>query len=277
MRCSRMSMTLLMLLPMLLAGAACDSASDAPEGDDKRKDAGDDGDAQASQDAGSADAGDTASGGGSEVACIDQSITQLMLFEDPAPAAIDEDSNGAGGFDSVIDAVGGGLQPSESYVYARFEDDGLKQVEVGDEDAFDSSKWHIAFRRYVIRLNSGVSGPGKVTGARTAPKTEFDALEDVPEGLEYRTEQYFNETCDYISDGSGIGAPGTALASFWSYAGCVAMTGNVYVIALDDGRHVKFQVLSYYTPANQAICDETNEVPMPSGAGTLHIRWAFLD
>jgi hypothetical protein len=57
------------------------------------------------------------------------------------------------------------------------------------------------------------------------------------------------------------------------------MTHNVYVIALKEPkqRHVKLEVLSYYVPENQKICDETGAVPMPTGAGNMRIRWAFLD
>ena len=55
------------------------------------------------------------------------------------------------------------------------------------------------------------------------------------------------------------------------------MSGYVYVVALTNGRHVKLQVLSYYPPEIQAMCEETGTVPMPSGAGALRVRWAFLD
>jgi hypothetical protein len=63
------------------------------------------------------------------------------------------------------------------------------------------------------------------------------------------------------------------------YPMCVQMTHNVYVIALKEPkeRHVKLEVLSYYTPDKQKICDETGQVPMPSGAGNMRIRWAFID
>jgi HmuY protein len=180
-------------------------------------------------------------------------------------------------FHTLIDATGGGLAPSKSYVYARFSDTGLKAVAISDEDAFSSLGWDIAVRRYVIRLNSGVSGPGDVTAARTQPKTDFDTLKSVPSELDYRTEEYFTDSCDFVSDGSGIGTPATALASFWSYQACVAMTHNVYVVALPDERHVKLEVLSYYAPDKQLTCDETGMVPMPSGAGSMRIRWAYLD
>jgi hypothetical protein len=214
-----------------------------------------------------------------DVACVDQSIAQLMLFEPPSPNPITTETSKDGVFDTLIDATGGGLRVAQSFVYARFTKDGLEKVTVGDEDAFGSLDWHIAFRRYVIRLNSGVSGPGSVTGARTLPDTAFDTLSlaPSPDDVPYRTEEYFTNSCEYVTDGSGIGSPATALASFWKYQQCVQMTGNVFVLALPDQRHVKLQVMSYYEPEPQRTCDMTGKVPSPSGAGSVRIRWAFLD
>jgi hypothetical protein len=176
-----------------------------------------------------------------------------------------------------VDATGGGLNATESYVYARFTDKGLIKVELTDEEAFESLDWDIALRRYVIRLNSGVSGPGEVTAARTAPMTQFADLKEVPANLELRTEQYFSEDgCEFLADTSGIGAPGTALASYWTYQSCVQMTKNVYVLALPRKRHVKLEVLAYYSLENQKVCDATGKVPSPSGAGSVRLRWDFL-
>lgn len=217
------------------------------------------------------------SGAAREVACVDESISQLMLFDDVSSGAITEESAESGTFVHHVDATAGGRAPTESYVYARFTDAGLEKVEIDDESAFESNDWHIALRRFVIRVNGGVSGPGAVTAARTAPDTAFETLDAVPDGLMYREEAYFTDTCEYVSDGSGIGSPATALASFWTYAGCVAMTGNVYVVALPSGRHVKLQVLSYYSPDVQTTCDESSTISSPSGAGNLRIQWAFLD
>lgn len=213
-----------------------------------------------------------------EVPCTDQSVSQLMLFEDPSPAEISNQSSD-GVFESLIDATAGGMQAKQSFVYARFTPTGLTKVAVGDEDAFNSGEWHIALRRYIIRLNSGVSGPSAVLGARTRPDTTFDDLSVPPPSSEipYREEQYYSETCDFMPDGSGIGGPQTALSSFWKYQECVQMTGNVFVVALPDGGHVKLQVLAYYTTDNQRVCDETGKVPLPSGAGNVRIRWAFLE
>lgn len=210
-----------------------------------------------------------------EAPCADASIGQLVLLEAENPAPV-ESSSEADGLHARIDASAGGASPTEGYVYARFTDDGLLKVELGDEDALASTAWHIALRRYVIRLNSGVSGPGEVLGARTAPDTAFDELSEVPGDLAFHAEAYFTDSCDYVPDTSGIGAPATVLSSFWSYTSCVQMTGNVYVIQVSPERALKLQVLSYYTDDNQAICDETGEVPQPSGAAQFHLRWAWL-
>lgn len=236
-------------------------------------------DAGTSDDAGAADAGpgEVDAGPPRMVECIDQSISMLQLFDTPASGAIADESTGDGSFRNHIDATGGGMSPTEAFVYARFEDTGLVKVEIDDDAAFESTAWDIAFRRFVVRINSGVSGPSSVTGARTAPGTTFDGLTAVPDGLSYRDEAYFTDTCEYVPDGSGIGSPQTALSSFWSYAGCVAMTGNVFVLQLASGRHVKLEVLSYYSPDVQTSCNETDTISSPSGAGNLRIRWAFLD
>jgi hypothetical protein len=212
-----------------------------------------------------------------EVQCTDTSVSTLMLFDEPATGKIREEGKGDD-FTTFVDATGGGMNVTQSYVYAKFSETGLQKLDLTDEEAFESLDWEIAFRRYVIRLNSGVSGPGEVQAGRTAPMTQFAELKKVPDALELRTEEYFTgDSCEFVSDGSGIGAPATALASYWTYKMCLQMTKNVYVIALPKKRHVKLEVLSYYSPENQKLCDETGEIGIPSGAGNIRVRWAFLD
>jgi HmuY protein len=216
----------------------------------------------------------------STVQCTDQSIQQLPLFRPVNNGAIGNMMSGTV-FTSTIDATAGGITPTESYVYAKFSDAGLTAVAVGDEDAFNSLDWDIAFRRYVIRLNSGVSGPSCVTGARTLPGTTFDSFTRGPLdvnllALTFNAEQYFTGTCDFVPDGSGLGGPGTVLQSYWSYATCLTMTGNVYILQLASGQYVKLQVLDYYTPASQMQCDTLGTLPQPSGGANFTIEWAIL-
>jgi hypothetical protein len=258
----------LALLTLFAAGCGDDDGT-APPADAGLADA-------AAADAGTPDAGAPLCEA-TTVPCVDESIALLDLFDTVNTAEIREEGTTPGEFTTFVDATAGGMMPTTSFVYARFTDTGLVGAALSDEDALLSTDWDIAFRRYVLRVNSGVAGPSCVQAARTAPDTTFESLAAVPDGLAYRTESYLTDTCEIVPDGNGLGSPATALSSFWSYPGCVSMTGNVYVLALRGGRHVKLEVVGYYSPANQASCDESGSVTLPSGAGSLRVRWAFLD
>jgi len=212
--------------------------------------------------------------------CVDQQIAMLDLFTTVNMATITEEGTTPGTFVTHVDATAGGLMPTDSYVYARFTPTGLMRVDVSDQDAFASTDWDVAFRRFIIRLNSGVSGPSCVLGARTAPGTTFDALTSVPSGLNYNSEVYMtpDPSCSIVPDGSGLGSPSTVLSSFWTYPMCVSMSHNVYVIQLASGRHVKLEVMSYYDPVTiQMQCDTMHTISEPSGSGNIRVHWSFLD
>jgi hypothetical protein len=213
--------------------------------------------------------------------CTDAQIQDLTLYKTTSTRVITNTADGAG-FATEIDATAGagtGITPKESYVYAKFSDTGLTAVAVSDEAAFNSMDWDIAFRRFIIRLNSGVSGPSCVDGARTAPSTDYDSLTAEPAGLDYRTEQYYTSGCSLVPDGSGLGSPGTALQSFWKYPGCLQMTGNVFVLRLADGKKVKLVVTHYYSQTVQDECDTTNAIQPSDAAASAHVgvRWAYIN
>lgn len=213
-----------------------------------------------------------------EPACSDEQIAMLQLSDDKTGGEITEEGTTPGEFLSHIDATAGGFNGTLGYTYARFTENGLEMVDLSDEEALESLDWDIAFRRYIARLNSGVSGPSCVEGGRTAPNTSFETLTEVPSNLTFRAEQYFTaDGCEYVPETSGIGSPLTVLSSYWNYTGCVTMSGNIYVVRLRDGRHVKLQFQSYYDPNVQATCDSTGSAPSPNGAGNVRVRWAFID
>lgn len=213
-----------------------------------------------------------------EAACQDESIGMLMLQSTASAALITEEGTTAGEFTTHVDATAGGFgAPPQSYVYARFTETGLEVVRIDDEAALESSDWDIAFRRFVMRLNSGVSGPGCVEGGRTGPGATFESVTSVPDDVEFFAEEYFSgDSCEFIADATGMG-PQTVLSSYFAYASCLSMTDNVYIVALGDGRHVKLQVLSYYAPDVQETCNTTGAVGGTTGSGNMRIRWAFLD
>ncbi|WP_224366055.1 HmuY family protein [Hyalangium versicolor] len=213
----------------------------------------------------------------SPVRCTEQSIDQLDLLTTPSTMEVREEGTTSGEFLTYVDARAGGLTPTMSYTYVRFTEQGLTRVDIDDQAALSSTDWDIAFRRYVIRVNSGVSGPSCVSVAKTPEGTAFGSVTTVNSAWEVKTETYFTDTCEFVEDESGIGAPAAQLGSYWTYAGCLAMTGNVFVVTLADGRHVKLEVVSYYDPAVQKACDETGKLPDgPSGSAQFRVKWAFL-
>jgi len=213
-----------------------------------------------------------------EPACSDEQIAALQLSDERDGGLITEESTTPGEFVTHVDATAGGFNGTLGYTYARFTPDGLVAVDLSDEEALESLDWDIAFRRYIARLNSGVSGPSCVTGGRTSPGTTFEGLTAVPGALTFRAEQYFTtDGCEYVPETSGIRSPLTILSSYWNYDGCVTMSGNIYIVKLREGRHVKLQMQSFYSPSVQAACDANNSAPPPNGAGNIRFRWAFID
>ena len=211
--------------------------------------------------------------------CQDEAARALSLRAEASDGRIVEEGSTPGEL-TYVDATGGGFMTTESYMYARFTPEGLVKVDLSDEEAFEDTRWDIAFRRYIIRLNGGVAGPSCVRGSRTPPGTTFDSVTTLDPALVLQEEAYMTEgTCELVSDGSGLpNAPATVVSSFWAYPGCVQMTGNVFVIELADGRAVKLEVLSYYDdPAKQEECQTTDAVTPPTGSANLRLRWAFLD
>jgi hypothetical protein len=211
--------------------------------------------------------------------CEDEVFVALdMDLDGQAPGLIDS-AAAADAFEVDVDATAGGFNGTEGWVYGRFTDDGLQKVEIADIDSLGSMDWDIAFRRFVIRVNSGFGGPSCVTAARTAADTDFDGLDDVPADLRFNEEKFMSdpETCTLVADGSGLGSPGVVLQNWWTYpAGCVATTGNVYILSLADGRRLKMVVDQYYAgDGAQATCNETGSAAGESAR--IKLRYAFFE
>lgn len=211
----------------------------------------------------------------SPVRCTEQSIDKLNLLTVVSKGEVREEGAVPGEFLTYVDTTAGGASPTQSYTYLRFTSKGLTQVAVDDQAALASADWDISFRRFIIRVNSGVAGPSCTAVARTPAGTAFDSVQAVDASWKFETENYLDNACAIVPDESGLGSPATRLAEFWEYKGCLSMTKYVYVVRLADGRHVKLQVMGYYDPAAQQVCEETGK-GTSSAAGHIRVRWAFL-
>jgi hypothetical protein len=212
------------------------------------------------------------------VDCSDQSIMSIDLKSNVAAGLVMNAADGAG-WRSTIDSRGGGLTPTESYVYAKFTPTGLVKLDISDMTALDSMDWDIAFRRFIIRINSGDSGPGCVV-AQGFASGSYDGISAVPSNFTGGADDFLTRApmCTFVDDGSGLTtSPRTALASFYAYTSCVSMTNVPFVVQTMDGRHVKLVINTYYsTEAGQTSCNTSGS---PSGAvgGTIRARWQYLD
>jgi hypothetical protein len=199
------------------------------------------------------------------------------MTDKPAAGLVVDEALDDGTHRVEVDASAGGFPPTEGFVYARFTPAGLEKVELGDDDAMESLDWDIAFRRFVIRVNSGSGGPSCVTAALPNESVAFDDV-DASFSDPGAVESFYDEQCKLETESSGVGSPDTLLHSFWVYPGCVAMSDQVFVLGLRDGRRVKLAVEQYYGDAEvQRACNELGTLPAgATKSGHLVLRWSDL-
>lgn len=228
-------------------------------------------DASVTADSGSDDAPTT----GTPVDCTDQMILDLGLVDGSVSGGGATNTADGAGWASSVDATAGGIveAPQNPWLYLRFTDQGLEQVDLDDLQALDSTDWDIAAKRFGLRLNGGVSGPSTVTAAAIEGET-YEALDALPDDATLGSDAFYTEDCTLIDDGSGQGSPNYRLTPWWTYPGCVATTSIPFVIELADGSRLKFVVDSYYQ-SGQDTCNETGMMGM--GSANFSWRWAFLE
>jgi hypothetical protein len=212
-----------------------------------------------------------------EVGCIDEMILDLSLHDDLVSDG--EVDNEADGNDWVTgaDASAGGMNDADQnpWLYLRFTDSGMERVDIDDESALEEMSWHLAARRYVLRVNSGTSGPSCVGVAKARGNYADVTLADA-ESATFAYEEFYTEECEIIEDNSMLpGSLDVALGSWWEYtASCVATTDQAFVLQLDDGQLLKFTVESYYKGEGQTECNE--EGSTNNGSGQFTFRWQVL-
>lgn len=148
--------------------------------------------------------------------------------------------------DTRIDAT-----DEERWVYLDLESRG--QVEVDDPQASDA--WDLAFRRYDIALDGGVSGPGGMT-AVVLEGQQVEAIDDVPEG------PWITDAVDGDDHGD---APDYALGSWYDYdfaTHVLTPKAQAYVVRSVEGNAFAIEVLDYYDDAGSS--------------GWLQLRWKPL-
>ncbi len=210
----------------------------------------------------------------SDVPCADQMILDLSLQTTVSAGAIGNNSEGDDWLTTVDATAGGTMGASMNpWVYLRLTADGAQRVDIDDESALTSTEWHIAAKRYGLRINSGSSGPGCVMSTALAAGS-YAEVDSAPDSAQWQEEAFYDNTCTLIEDGSGLpGSPNYALGAWWGYNGCVTTTGIPFVLDLGDEGMIKLVVEAYYQ-SGQEDCNQNGAMGM--GSGNLTWRWRFL-
>ena len=156
---------------------------------------------------------------------------------------------------TVIDATAGGARATEphDHTYFSFADNDV--VPITDIEAKTSLDWQIAFKRYDVVLNGGVSGPGNVRG--------YNVHADYEEPLE-------NEVLSDITmidmpedESFSLDSSAEALDQWYAYdfvTHVISASGNAYEIRTADGQYAKWVV-------------DTIEGYGRADAGTIGFSW----
>lgn len=210
-----------------------------------------------------------------EVPCLDEMILDLSLHDDKVSDGEVSTATDGDDFVTTVDARAGGYNNASRnpWVYVRFAPDGATRVDIDDETALESQEWHMALRRYVVRLNSGDSGPSCVSVAQL--RGDYANVDAVPDDAEFVEEDFYSDECAMVDDGFGMNSPAVAMSDWWTYVSCTETTEKPFLLQLEDGSVMKLVVEAYYDGEGQQECNEQGSTSAESAVFTL--RWRFLE
>lgn len=165
-------------------------------------------------------------------------------------------------FVTTVDASAGGAagQAEQPFVYLDLEgEEGAAKLELDDSAALESADWDIALKRFVIRANSGDSGPADAEVASvTAQDLTFD--DEVPSDR-LADEDWSDADCQLVRDSTG--GPRTRFSNWYRVLqGRFEVQPVVHLVRLGDGRYAEIDVVTYYG-------DEAD----PEKSGVYVLRW----
>lgn len=152
---------------------------------------------------------------------------------------------------AVIDATAGGPPNAADspYIYVSLAASRIEKVELSDIDAQRNVLWDLAFKRAVIRTNSGDSGPGDVRVV-VVEAASLDDVTELPDTDQFLEDDWVTDDCTY--NAGQIGEPATAIGTWYDYdvdTNRLTPSESIYVLKRPDGSAVKLAIRSYYDDA----------------------------
>ncbi|HKY37391.1 MAG TPA: HmuY family protein [Polyangiaceae bacterium] len=173
---------------------------------------------------------------------------ELSLVDEVSTASVSVLSQNGSELVVYVDATAGGIdgQDQNPWVYISLASGAA--VPVGDLDALMSLDWDLALKRFVIRTNSGDSGPGQ--GGAIRVMLSWDDVDASTLGTRrVAVEDWFDEDCSLTIDA----ATGDVITTFsgWSEydeaTHVLAPADAVYLTQGADGTLYKVAILDYYS------------------------------
>jgi hypothetical protein len=192
-----------------------------------------------------------ASGGNVGTMCSAALRQALSLVERASLAQVRVLSQGDDEMLIYVDATTGGIerQQTEPWVYLSLATG--ERVALTDFEALESKSWDLAFKRAVLRTNSGDSGPG--LGGAIGVQSSWAGLDlSRAQTLDLQSESWFDSECNLLTDAAG-GVMTTFSA--WNVYDEATHTlapapGVLYALRGGEGKLYKLQILDYYSNAD---------------------------
>lgn len=172
--------------------------------------------------------------------------------------------NGNGTFTSVVDA-----SDETKWVYFDLE----TRAQVEPANAADSTEWDLAFSRFKVAINGGISGTGGM-GAIKIANADFNAITRPPGG-DVVTDEADSDDVGEIDD-YALNRPNEGETGPFDYDPMnhtLSASGTVFAVRSVDGNWYKITFVDYYNDAGSPGYPKLTWAPLgtPLAAGTFEI------
>jgi heme-binding HmuY-like protein len=171
----------------------------------------------------------------------------LSLVDQVSTAPVIILSEAAGERTLYVDAVAGGANAKDKNPWVYLALSSGEAVALTDPQALESKAWDLAFKRNLIRTNSGDSGPGRGGAIRIA--LGWDEVDRSTLGnRSLPIEEWFDDQCTLeLSDNGDVVTTFGAWDEYDEATHLLTPADVVYVTAGADGTLYKLAIVDYYS------------------------------
>lgn len=195
------------------------------------------------------DDGAAGSGGGAATpprACSGALKQSLGLVDEVSSAAVSTVDERAEEKTLYVDASAGGIEGQDEHAWVYVSLATGQGVALTDLAALESRDWDLAFKRFVVRTNSGDSGPGRGGAIRVA--LDFAQVDAATLGNKpLPIEEWFDDDCTLrVDENEELLTTFTGWSQYDEAKHVLNAADVTYIAAGADGALYKVAILDYY-------------------------------